>query len=342
MPSEQPLLTIAIPTYNRSGYLAQLLESLAPQLRDEPRIELIISDNASPDDTPDLIQRFIREGLQARYIRNPENIGPDRNFLQCFQQAAGRYVWLIGDDDVLLEGIISRVLRYLTGDDYDLVYLTPHGFREHARTCHIPDRHGIRESVFTDALVFAQRVGTMFTLITCNIVNKKRLGQISHRSFDEFIGTNFIQLGWTYPLLAHLRRALLVRDTYIAIRDGTSGGYSVARVFGSSLKTMTDSLLPDHPSLRNAIYRSAMRGILPLAILRVRQQTHGSFDKEDFHKYLEPIYGHSYEYWLWVYPIARAPLWAAFIWFHCIRRAVSMRAGLRYAYNLVIGKGTRA
>jgi abequosyltransferase len=50
--SAKPLLTIAIPTYNRAGYLKELLSILADQLKDEPRVELIISDNASPDETP--------------------------------------------------------------------------------------------------------------------------------------------------------------------------------------------------------------------------------------------------------------------------------------------------
>lgn len=339
MPPEQPLLTIAIPTYNRSAYLAQLLESLAPQLKNEPRVELIISDNASPDETPELVQRFIREGLQVRYIRNPKNIGPDGNFLQCYQQAQGRYVWLIGDDDVLLAGLISRILRYLAEDDYDLLYLAPRGFRSSPPERSIPEPSGISESVFMDSTAFARRVGTMFTLITCNIINKGKLSKIAHEPFETFVGTNFIQLSWTYPLLAALNKALYMRDVYVAIRDGTSGGYSVARVFGGNLKTLTDRLLPDHPILREAIYRSALRGFLPLAILQVRQQTHGSFEKEDFHKLLRPIYGSSYEYWLWVYPIVRAPVWLASAWFHCIRCAVSARGSLRHAYSLVAGEG---
>jgi GT2 family glycosyltransferase len=48
--STRPLLTIAIPNFNRAGYLKEL-SLLAAQLRNEPRAELIISDNASPDET---------------------------------------------------------------------------------------------------------------------------------------------------------------------------------------------------------------------------------------------------------------------------------------------------
>ena len=89
---EKPLLTIAIPTYNRAWCLKDLLSVLASQIKDEPRVELMISDNASPDGTPSLIQDFVAQGVRVRYLRNSENIGSDANFLQCFEQARGKYV----------------------------------------------------------------------------------------------------------------------------------------------------------------------------------------------------------------------------------------------------------
>ena len=107
--SGRPLLTIAIPTYNRSGFLAQLLEILAPQLAGESRVELIISDNASPDDTPEVVASFREKGLALIYRRNETNIGPDANFLQCFEQARGEYLWLFGDDDIILPGGIRNI-----------------------------------------------------------------------------------------------------------------------------------------------------------------------------------------------------------------------------------------
>ena len=88
--STRPLLTIAIPNFNRAGYLKELLSLLAAQLRNEPRVELIISDNASPDETPAVVQDFVARGLRVRYTRNVQNIGSDANFLQCFEQAGSR------------------------------------------------------------------------------------------------------------------------------------------------------------------------------------------------------------------------------------------------------------
>src|SRR5579863_1226934 len=114
----KPLLTIAIPTYNRASFLRELLAVLATELKDEPRVELIVSDNASPDETPSVVQDFIARGLRVGYIRNVQNIGADANFLQCFERARGKYVWIFSDDDLILSGGVAKILSYCEDAEY--------------------------------------------------------------------------------------------------------------------------------------------------------------------------------------------------------------------------------
>src|SRR6202035_840737 len=116
----KPLLTIAIPTYNRAWCLRELLPIIADELKNQPRVELIISDNASPDETPSVIQDFMAPGPRVRSIRHPQNIGPDANFLQCFEQARGKYVWIFSDDDLIVPGGIAKLLSYCAAGEYDL------------------------------------------------------------------------------------------------------------------------------------------------------------------------------------------------------------------------------
>ena len=145
MPSEfysapsTPLLTIAIPTYNRASNLELLLSGLAPQLKKLPQVELIVSDNASPDSTEELMRRLLDEGLSCRYIRNSTNIGSDLNFLQCYREAAGKYVWIFGDDDYLFPCAAARVVSLLDQAEYDRVYLAPSGF------AHTPNERGVAD-----------------------------------------------------------------------------------------------------------------------------------------------------------------------------------------------------
>ena len=106
-----PTLSICIPTYNRSALLAELLDSIIAQ--GLPEIEVVVSDDASPDDTVAVAERY--RGRIARYtlIAQPVNIGLDRNFLAVVEAATGDYIWLMGDDDLIEPGGARRVLESL-------------------------------------------------------------------------------------------------------------------------------------------------------------------------------------------------------------------------------------
>jgi hypothetical protein len=93
-----PLVSVCIPTYNRAALLRQSIQSVLGQsLRD---FELIISDNASTDETPEVVRTFADDRI--RYLRHPVNIGASRNFNQGFEKARGPYVTVFHDDDLML------------------------------------------------------------------------------------------------------------------------------------------------------------------------------------------------------------------------------------------------
>lgn len=93
-----PLVTIAIPTYNRaSSYLPLTLKSALDQTYS--RIEIVVSDNCSSDNTEQLVNSF--EDSRVRYVRHAENIGAPRNWNFCIHEARGAYVLLLQDDDII-------------------------------------------------------------------------------------------------------------------------------------------------------------------------------------------------------------------------------------------------
>ena len=109
-----PLLTIGIPTYNRADFLDLCLATVLPQVREHlGEVECVISDNASDDETPEVIARYTNE-FPLRHFRNDRNLGPIGNLLVIANQHAnGRYLWFLGDDDTLNAGAVSQVLRFL-------------------------------------------------------------------------------------------------------------------------------------------------------------------------------------------------------------------------------------
>ncbi|WP_157673367.1 glycosyltransferase family 2 protein [Endozoicomonas ascidiicola] len=113
-------LSICVPTYNRKDFLVELLDSLVPQLVDS--VEIVISDNASTDETEILVNEYCKTYNNISYYRNEKNIGPDLNYLKSVEHAKGDYCWLFGSDDAFKEGSIARLLCEIEKKECD-VYL---------------------------------------------------------------------------------------------------------------------------------------------------------------------------------------------------------------------------
>jgi glycosyltransferase involved in cell wall biosynthesis len=113
---ERPRLSLCVPTYNRADYLEGALLSGLREAAGQPSgtVEVLVCDNGSSDATPELIARLRAAYPELlRVQRHPENLGFDRNYLSCLEQARGEFVWVMGDDDEWKPGSIARVLREL-------------------------------------------------------------------------------------------------------------------------------------------------------------------------------------------------------------------------------------
>ena len=92
-----PRVSIAVPTYNCEKYVAQSLESLLGQSYGD--FELVISDNASTDNTEAVCRQYAAQDKRVRYVRRSENIGGPGNFRYVFSLCSGEYhKWSTADD----------------------------------------------------------------------------------------------------------------------------------------------------------------------------------------------------------------------------------------------------
>ena len=107
------LLSICIPTYNRADFLDYLLEKAAATWGFPFAYEIVISDNASTDDTQKVVRRHAELGLPIRYFRQTENMGGGPNVLTVYHRAQGRYVIYLADDDLLIPEAITEALNFL-------------------------------------------------------------------------------------------------------------------------------------------------------------------------------------------------------------------------------------
>jgi glycosyltransferase involved in cell wall biosynthesis len=112
IPSGRPLLSIAIPTYNRPEQLACLLDSILYQYLPGMSLEIFVSDNSNDNRTSDLIEKYKRF-LPIAYIQHQRNIGGCRNFIYSVGASNGAYCWIVGDDDLIAQGSITSILMSL-------------------------------------------------------------------------------------------------------------------------------------------------------------------------------------------------------------------------------------
>ncbi len=109
-----PLVTIAIPTYNRVALLEGAVRSALAQTH--PRIEVLICDNGSADGTEDYARALAATEPRVTYVRQPVNLGPMANFERTRDEATGPFFMWLADDDRIPPDYVAECLAVLAPD----------------------------------------------------------------------------------------------------------------------------------------------------------------------------------------------------------------------------------
>jgi len=112
---DEPLVSIGMPVYNGQAYVREAIESLLAQTHHS--IELIVSDNASTDDTPAIVTALARGDNRIRYCRGEVNRGVVWNFRHVLHLASGEYFMWASHDDRWLARFIEANLLAIQNDD---------------------------------------------------------------------------------------------------------------------------------------------------------------------------------------------------------------------------------
>jgi Glycosyl transferase family 2 len=110
----RPRVSIVVPTYNRAGLLEAAIESVLEQ--DYPDVELIVLDDGSTDDTPDVLRRLADRSRASFRVERHPNMGFVRTLNRGFELASGEIFGLVPDDDLLRPGAISALVGALDAD----------------------------------------------------------------------------------------------------------------------------------------------------------------------------------------------------------------------------------
>ena len=180
------LLSIALPTYNRAGFLEQsLVEHRFCSAK--YNVPIIISDNASDDDTLEVVEKSRRLNPLISYHRNEQTILPDENFEKALGYADTDYVWLLGDTYFIPKETFMAVMDAISEDEYDVVVVN------------MVDRvTDIPEQVYSDRNKLLADLGWHMTCLSTLIYSRKLL---QHANFVRYRDTNFLQEGIIFEYL---------------------------------------------------------------------------------------------------------------------------------------------
>jgi glycosyltransferase involved in cell wall biosynthesis len=93
-----PLVSIALTTFNGEKYLAAQLDSIINQTY--KNIEIVIADDASTDNTIDVIKAYATKDTRISYITHKENVGFNKNFLRAMHACNGSFIAISDQDDI--------------------------------------------------------------------------------------------------------------------------------------------------------------------------------------------------------------------------------------------------
>ena len=129
-----PKVVALVPAWSASAFISETLDALAAL--SHPNLEILISDDASPDETAAICERYAARDARFRVIRQPRNLGWTRNVNALLHLARGDYFLFAGHDDLPEPGYVERCVAALEANPgailafSDVVVVYPDGSRE--------------------------------------------------------------------------------------------------------------------------------------------------------------------------------------------------------------------
>lgn len=321
--NNRKLLTAAIPTFNRASFLKICLNQIKKEFdgleKDRKNLfEILISNNKSTDETELIISEFI-EGYcgGVTVINNKENIGGDKNIVQCYTMSVTNYVWIIGDDDVILPGGLNLVLSMLIDNSIDILSVECKPFSDFCTdfdSFHLDTKS--KFSIFNRPEKFTKRTNVYLTFISSIIIRTNYCNEASVKIAEN---SNLSQMCWVTALLIVGNKFAIIHQPVIGARKNNSGGYELVKVFGHNLQFVTRELLKAKPKLIKIIQNGVIVNFFPNFIVEMRRGRVNFVLNNDSLSILHKLYKSNLRYYIFIVPLVILPLFVAKIYIVLIK-----------------------
>ena len=236
-------------------------------------------------------------------------MGSDVNIAQCFNLATGKYVLILGDDDLLVDHALATVLAKLAEKNYGIVCMRAYGFNHDFRR-EYPGNFGDALE-FTDSAAFLTKINSIMTFISSCIINREILSDVDAMAF---CGGNLVQVHLVVQAAIRSKQNFFFNSYLIACQRNNSGGYDFSTVFVRNLGAVLDNY--QSAGLNRATIMAIENQLLltyyPFYILRQRLTNSGNLAQcqADFIHRFQGRALFSY----WISPIITLPRPCAIMW----------------------------
>ncbi len=123
-------LSIVIPSHNKAIFLKKAIRSILKDDEFGKDINLIISDNSLNNDIKNLYKKEYVNNKYIKYFSSKEYNCLDSNVDRSIELADGKYAWVFGDDDILVIGILKKIIKFLKTNQPNLLVCNSKAFSE--------------------------------------------------------------------------------------------------------------------------------------------------------------------------------------------------------------------
>lgn len=232
-----PLLSIAIPTYNRSEILRENLQEMLPQLQ-KHSIAVYISDDSNDNQTLAAFESLRNQYPLLFYRKNEPRFGHDANFFATVAMADTEYVWYLGDSQYFIPGTLDKVLVTLCDTRPDMCFIN--AFKPKCDTRIIED-----EEVHSFLLDY-----TWCLTLTGATIYGRASRELQISDIQKTGWKNFPQLGLILETCVRGHRRLLWLDSPILKSNRKKSSYWIKSAFSVFVKDWC-ALIRSFPTLFN-------------------------------------------------------------------------------------------
>jgi glycosyltransferase involved in cell wall biosynthesis len=210
-----------------------LAERIAELTSLNVEVEVVVVDNASLDDTPQVAAANREHFVRFTYVRNDNNLGIDGNIHRCSQLASGIYVQFLSDDDVLLPGALRHIVQHLLArPQAEFFFLNLVSFVNEVpvESAYEPRIAITDDLICTNQNQIVSTCGIWLTFLSSFVF--RRAAWNRSVGLESYIGTDIYLSYALFDLLSTANESVVVARPLIAARAHFSGNYRIFYAFG--------------------------------------------------------------------------------------------------------------